>query len=886
MSDDVFIPVYHTGDEAFCVSKEDGIYADPSDQTAFYMCKGEKATKKFCPTGLKFNPMISSCDVPEDVRFTGNEAESLENYNTKGNTKWTSLPGNDGLKVLSVSGPEEFEKHEDKPVLQDQKPHKIFSINIFHGAHTIAKNETGSDKKTSGFENGSTLATRLPKVNSNLIDSTWLRGYNNVDLKNSSNRTTGQNRPISAAEKVQSATVGKLEDFNDQPRAHSQHILSKSISKFQDHFKTDTENSEQHLFTTDLSTVQAAGKGNLVSGRLRISPRKFFAINVFGLHPKVRTSETHIYSANENAEIGGYQDVDPAQQSRDAPFIGSKVSMQPLSGETNNNGILKTPEMESAFKLFPQQNEHTELATESKPFQDEVLTPNIATSSPLHFKLIVNMDRSGRQPIINCNLSECSENDFAMKDDPSKEKGSQSQQNGSLQLFGFTGKPNYKQDSQEQSSGKEFHITLKTDGSEGVKGLHVIPDQGNDLQQIPFKAQEVKNPSELEHISHDRDQPQGYQRNDDTTKTPLNEEDQGKLALKEENNVYTMDVENEDQEGKPNNEAKKIHLKEDSTNEIFRNKSLADGRFPVSKSYEGYSKNLTGELNRYNGSNLENADPFPLKENESGRGVDNNISTGQINSKLQISSIHDTLQLQHNLSPEKGMKTHFQGERQRNDQSYVQAVSNRPQLKIILKNPGKLGVFMNPGSQLKRTSDARGDIVQILKSLIDRPLNLGRNGKDVVSKLSSLVNKPTSSSKGDQVKQTEMESIKDSGSIAQSILEANKEYLDDIAMQGMVFSDGDPENVGMNDIADTIKQGDDFLHQISEFPKWENSTLAGKGTAGFHGQSPEQSELNQDFRDDETQDDGDGSKLTLFSLLLLLYLHKRKQYIYDLKLLT
>lgn len=864
MSDDVFILVYHAGDEAFCEAKEDGIYSDPSDQTAFYMCKGEKATKKFCPTGLKFNPMISSCDVPEDVRFTGNDAESLENFNPKGNTKWTSLPGNDGLKVLSVSGPEESEKHEDKPVLQDQKPHKIFSINIFHGAHTIAKNATGTDKKTSGFENGSTLAARLPKVNSNLIDSTWLRGSNNADLKNASNRTTGQNTPISAAEKIQSATVGKLEDFNNQPRAHSEHILGKSLSKFQNHFKT------------------AAGKGNFVSGRLGISPRKFFAINVFGLHPKVRTSETHIHSANENTAISGYQDVEPTQQARDAPFIGSKVSMQPLSGETNNNGILKTPEMESEFKVFPQQNEHADLATESKPFQDEVLTPNIATSSPLHFKLMVNMDRSGRQPIMNCNLSEYSENDFAVKDDPSKEKGSQSQQNSSL--FEFTGKPNYKQDSQEQSSGKEFHITLKTDGSEGLKGLHVIPDQGNDLQQMQFKVQEVKNPSELKDISHDRDQLQGYQRNNDTTKTPLNEEDQGKLALKEENNVYTLDVENEDQEGKPNNETKKIHLKEDSTNEIYRNKSLADGKFPVSKSYEGYSKNLTGELNRYNGSNLENADPFPLKENESGRGVDNNISTGQVNSKLEISSIHDTLQ--HNLSPEKGKKTHFHGETQRNDQSYVQAVSNRPQLKIILKNPGKLGVFMNPGSQLKRTPDARGHIVQILKSLVDRPLNLGRNGKDVVSKLSGLVNKPTSSSKGDQVKQTEMESIEDSGNIAQSILEANKEYLDDIAMQGMVFSDGDPENVGMNDIADTIKHGDDFLHQISEFPQWENSKLAGKGTAGFHGQSPEQNELNQDFRDDETQGDGDGSKLTLFSLLLLLYLHKCKHYIYDLKLLT
>ena len=822
------------------MSKEDGIYADPSDQTAFYMCKGEKATKKFCPTGLKFNPMISSCDVPGDVRFTGNDAELPENFNPKGNTKWISLPGNDGLKVLSVGGPEQYEKHEDKPVLQDKQPHKILSINIFNGGKTIAKNSRGSDIKSSGFGNGSTLATRLPKVNTNQINSTRLGGYDNADLKDVANRTTGQDIPMSAAEKIQSATAGKLGDFNDQPLAHSGH-------KSQDHFVTDKElNSQQHLVPTDLSTVQAAGKGNSVTGHHGISPRKFFAINVFGLHPKVRTPESNIHISNENTAISGYQEVEPTQQSRDATIIGSKVSLQSPRGETNNNGFLKTPMIESKYR-FPQQNEHADLEIGSKPRQDEVPTPKVAFSSPLHFKLKVNMDRSSTQPVINCNLTECSVNDFAIKDDASNEK--ESQQNGSLS--GLTEKPNYKQYSQGQNSGKEFHINLKTVGPEGLNGSHVIPDQANDQQQIPFKVQEVKTPFEVENISHDWDQPQGYQRNNDK-KIPLNEQDQGNLDLKAESNVYTMDVEKMDQEGKSSNEITTVHLKEDATNEIHRNSSLAAGRFPASKTYDSYSKNPISESKRYNDSSQENIDRISIKENVSGSGIDNKVSSGPI---------HDTRQ-QH-LPPEKGMETHFHGETQRNGQSYVQAVINQPQLKIILKTPGKIGKTMNTGSQLKR-SGGRGHIVQILKSLIDRPLNLGRNGKDVVSKLSSLVNKASISRKGDQAKQTEMESIKDSGSIAQSILEANKEYLDDIAMQGMVFSDGDPENVDMNDITDTIKQGNEYLHQMSEFPHWEISKVDGKGVSGFHGQSPDQNEISKDLRDDEAQDDSDGSKLRLF----------------------
>jgi len=130
----------------FCVSKEDGIYADPIDQAAFYMCEGKKTTKKLCPWGLVFNPMISVCDYPENIKFVwfDPEAGTGRKSQSKKITRGKSLPGN-GDK--SVGGLEENEKHKDRAsALNKQKPHKLFSINIFKGDHPAPK--IGTENKT------------------------------------------------------------------------------------------------------------------------------------------------------------------------------------------------------------------------------------------------------------------------------------------------------------------------------------------------------------------------------------------------------------------------------------------------------------------------------------------------------------------------------------------------------------------------------------------------------------------------------------------------------------------------------------------------------------------------------------------------------------------
>ena len=128
------VSIFPSGQESFCVGKENGIYADPNDATAFYACDDQKTTKKFCPPGLKFNPVISMCDVPQDVRYTGNDVDSFEyQVHPKGKPRWTSLPGTKGLKILSFGSPEETK------ISPKVKPHKLLSINIFHSPHLIQK---------------------------------------------------------------------------------------------------------------------------------------------------------------------------------------------------------------------------------------------------------------------------------------------------------------------------------------------------------------------------------------------------------------------------------------------------------------------------------------------------------------------------------------------------------------------------------------------------------------------------------------------------------------------------------------------------------------------------------------------------------------------------
>ena len=877
----IVFAVYHTGDEAFCVSKEDGIYADPTDETAFYMCKGEKAAKKFCPTGLKFNPMISSCDVPEDVRFTGNYAEFPDNLHQKETTRWMSLPGNAGLKVLSVGGAEESQKQNDKPVLQPQRPRKIFSINIFNGGQTTAKNAVANetlyqDQRQNSSLNRTATDTTLLDLNAKMPDKSATEGHSHYNLRAASNRAARMNASMLLDEKGQLALNESVENSNGQSQS-SNNITSKSNPHSHDHLGTEAEsNSKQNILPKSSSasmelpinagnsenkksqSFQEAGKAKFLSSHL-ISPQKVFAINVFNLHPKPPNTEKQSLNANENTKIEGDQKVETAAQYSDAPVTTSKAPVQPYEDQTNDGEVFNTAGSKSDY-AHGHQNQHQDLG--SKPVQDELFTTNEAHPLPLHFKLKVQMDESGKQPGINCTLFECSESESPKQNDKAKDNGTQSMQAGSV-VPGPTGELN--RDSQGKKNENEFHITVNTIGSEPLRGFHVIPDQANGVQQVSPQATEVKYTSEPKNNSEVQIQLPGalllketrgslFVPNDANTATKITAANQEKIDVTAQDNANTNNDSKVVQPDVRQNETKTVHLQEVSSNASSITSSKALPGIPL-KAFGGPTENNVSNIDAYNDKKLENTQHAPGKE----------IVTGQMesNNKVDINShqaIFSTTEV-----PDKGTRHQFHEKGQMNKQNFVQTqatANSQPQLKIILKSPGKLGAILSSGSQLKRRSEARGHIVQILKSLIDRPLDLGSQKKDVLSKLSSLVGKPVRL--GVKMPQSDLESIKDSGSIAQSILEANKEYLDDIAMQGMVFSDGDLDTENMTDIADTIKKGHNYIHQVSEFPQWENQNAA---SSEFHSQGQGQKE-EEYFMSQAQNDEDEGKFSSVFSMFL------------------
>ena len=211
---------------------------------------------------------------------------------------------------------------------------------------------------------------------------------------------------------------------------------------------------------------------------------------------------------------------------------------------------------------------------------------------------------------------------------------------------------------------------------------------------------------------------------------------------------------------------------------------------------------------------------------------------------------------------------------QQNNQSFLQAHRtppvNQPQLKIILKNPGKLGLlFKTDSAQLKKRSSARSHTMQILKSLMKKTLSLGARKAHEGLKLSNAVKKSTSGKVPQSV--DDLERIKDSGSIAQSILEANKEYLDDVAMQGMIFSDGDPDTENMAEIADSIKQGHNFLEHTSEFSQWgDKNGLQDVSSSDETADKQDEKNKADLMQQDKTEE---GEVIHLFSFFIFLSLN-------------
>lgn len=896
------------------MSKEDGIYADPEDETAFYVCEGEKPTKKFCPTGLKFNPVISGCDVAEDVKYVGNEGDSSGTSSSKENTRWTSLPGNEGLKVFSVGGRLEPRKDDAKTVSKAPPPHKLFSINIFNGAHSqttkklhegrvnnAVNNERFQGNVQNNAQNIPTMGSK-PKENYRKLESASADAVLNVQdrLRNGQNKKISETPSMFMAQKMESADNNSL-SLGSNTLEGNHHGESSEISQDSSSLAGELNpkipvSPASHRFSSKrpessdnrrLQVDQDVGNTNSLQGHLGPSPHKLFAINIYGSHPQAPNNGNEMHTSDQN-RLSGVHEFELADQYRDTSSsnTGHRILAGPLGFQSDQGDALNTPGLKSVSEYQQESQPYADLGT--KTVEENIFSANDSTATPLHFKLKVNMDNSGKQPVINCTLSECSENDFAIEDYKIAEKGSESHPNGSINES-TEGEQTFvdhhdNHGSQMTKEGGDFQVTLTTDTSkpvaqpQGTKEMSVAPNQltrplialsnrqpiKNNLPQLEDTSQTMVQSSHSSLSKEAQEDVFSPHRNGTTAQT-VSESSAGN-GIKTQDNDVLVKGDNVNEHGESNMETKMATNRQekmsygdreenkmraqDNTETLKGDKVIQHGERDDEVKAANLQKSPAGEssvrnssvVNEHNARKLENANQIPSNENNfSAEDERDEQKENFFNNKLKTSSQGNSLtnQLENN-----NIKNQFHEQGQLNSQDFVQ-IQSHPQLKIILKNPGKII------NSLKRRSDAKGHIVQILKSLIDRPLKLGSKNKDVVSMLSTLVKKQVQGQKREKTPQDDSEDIKDSGSIAESILEANKEYLDAIAMQGMVFSDGDPETENMTNVVDSY-QGHGYQQQKLEGPPLENPDAEGKGdSTGPQEKSPHDGALQEDWLNDE-----------------------------------
>ncbi|KAL9953227.1 hypothetical protein ACROYT_G040607 [Oculina patagonica] len=71
-------------DDTFCNDKFDGFFEDPNNCTVFYQCLKGKATKRHCLKGMVFNPLLKTCDTPQD--FPCRTAGGVDGVQIENNT--------------------------------------------------------------------------------------------------------------------------------------------------------------------------------------------------------------------------------------------------------------------------------------------------------------------------------------------------------------------------------------------------------------------------------------------------------------------------------------------------------------------------------------------------------------------------------------------------------------------------------------------------------------------------------------------------------------------------------------------------------------------------------------------------------------------------------
>ena len=505
---------------------------------------------------------------------------------------------------------------------------------------------------------------------------------------------------------------------------------------------------------------------------------KVLAINVFGLSPVEPNSKEENHNSKEYTK-----NLEQANRQKDGPLSdqGSNdvVSNAPMSTTGRYN--------HRAFQLQSQK-----ISLGSRPFQDDIAATNNATFRPLKFKLKVDMDKSNVQPTFNCTLSECSETDFAMD---GKTKGK-----GTLQSplpVPFSGNP-----AKSDLKGNEVvQITLSTAGSEPMSNVGkytVKSQQSEELGKVDLGRSGAK--SEPQNIIHQANSLISEKTNGlsqqfgDTGKTSVFRGKEFNVTDQKINASSNVHPAIGQQENKWTLETKAVKNEDNSKQKAPTNQTLDRPGFPETEANDTSGKKL-----KVNKDGYQEFGP-----------------QGEVIGTSQVSTENYS---QAKIKEEEAKTV---------SESTALTDFSRPQLRIILKSPGKISSNWN-GSQLKRRLNTKRRWDQIIKSLIGKPLKTGGRSKNVLAKLSKLMKKTLKDSNDDKIGNANMPS-----SIAENILEANKEYLDDIAMQGMIYSDGDPEPENVNDISNTIQHGYNYLHAVPEFPQWDKLKQPVKRFPGQH----------------------------------------------------
>ena len=892
----LYVP--NIGDEAFCVSKEDGIYSDPSDDAAFYICEGEKPQKKFCPNGLKFNPLISSCDVPVDVNFIGHVDDSVKQVKSEpiSDHPYDVISEDNIRNDASVKGNE---------TTNGNSIQKLLSIKILKGTEnaSISDIKTAEDNNEHFSHSGMAQETiqehRYQRSNQShtdgetgnnaqqlvLVSSRWgpekgrvrkvpIQEYSGLIYSGSRSKEEGMQATVNyqknntnhierggnygknlfyIASRKQNPPSGKASLIQINPNMPNTHIIP--------HTRNDTR-------------ISSSPKRKPVARH-----HELFVINIYGEHPNTKDLENWEQTGDNKDKNSMSNLVIEASglESKDSTMATDpKIPTSAIDVQGIESVMLNTPGVKPEYE-FEQNNPYGTL--------DATLV-NESIPKPVHFKVHINTRDTVKEPVTNCNIYDCSEKQTRLENERLVSINERPASKIANDSPASLDQPNHILDTFKKEGANFARLHFKTLGSKNTSAKEV--NGGMIMYEVSETRPQMAETSQSKIIEHGLENTnttrfpehqlhsltkeqkkaiQGYQMNPAAAYD--NKEKDGKKKAQDVTNAsgtgnnVGSELGKEMQMKRNAEEEHKTSFEETKMNKSYGGKecsflskhepcqneiSLENVRAPdnnklgvkLAKILEQrnnlHSEFLPGKVSfNKRPDNLEHSESNNITFSTSTKGDQHRSDESVLVSKDQTTQPQEQQQrqeqkqrslpfrLEHSagfasrLSPknpelyqERHRGLQYSSDLRQKKQSHISEwVSSK--LNTIVKRLGTLASFSNANSSyvtpLGKRSYSKGHMLQILRSLIDRPLKVGSKNKEVASILKSVMKNPIQRNMPRVVEsQQDSQSFKESGDIAQSILEANKEFMDDVVMQGMLFSDEDPEATNIPSMVNSLSR--------------------------------------------------------------------------------